>query len=293
MKKIIFIALSFYFTSAAYALFPIIDIKNINGDYLDETGKAHAEKAYYELPSVKIRHSDIKIKVDKKEKNLVISDPNTSVELDFDFSFLNVFKAFSFDNMQIKSDKKIFSVTSSDLDLYISPTKYELSEAYIETDVTNLDIGNGDDIDIADGLLLNGLLKIKSIHFSDFDDVVFEDLLNENPDMADSVATLLKKRGQSLIPMVIRFVNFQIKKGTFSGVSKIDSYINLWLRTRGTVKADREKEIYEVHLQKAKLGIFSIRGTIMKMIKKLNLDGVTVKGHKVYIDLSNKPIPEA
>ncbi len=293
MKKNILVVLSFYIASTCYALFPIIDVKNINGDYLDETGKAHAEKAYYELPSVKIRHSDIKIKVNKKEKNLVISDPNTSVELDFDFSFLNVFKAFSFDNMQIKSDKKIFSVTTSDLDLYISPTKYELTEAYVETDVTNLDIGNGDDIDIADGLLLNGLLKVKSIHFSDFDDVVFEDLLNENPDRINPIEALLKKRGQSLVPMVIRFVNFQIKKGSFSGVSKIDSYINLWLRMGGTVKADRKKEIYEIHLQKAKLGIFSIRGTIMKMINRLNLDGVTIKGHKIYIDLSNKPVPEA
>ena len=142
-----------FFMNPVFGAFPLIDVKNINGDYLDEKGSASALKAYYVVPKVKIKHSDITISINKKEKNLVINDPNTSVELDFDFSFLNIFKAFSITNLNIKSDKKIFSIDSEQIDLFISKQKYDLTNVYLETDITNLDIGTDEDITIVDGFL--------------------------------------------------------------------------------------------------------------------------------------------
>jgi hypothetical protein len=287
MKLLLFVM---FFVSSAFGAFPIIDVKNINGDYLDEKGSASAQKAFYVVPKVKIKHSDITININKKEKNLIISDPNTSVELDFDFSFLNIFKAFSITNLNVKSDKKIFSIDSEQIDLFISKQKYDLNSVYLETDVSNLDIGAGDDITIVDGFLLNALLKIKAIKFSEFDDVIFENVVLENPDQVNRVSALLEQKKKFLVPMIIRYVNWQIKKGKFSGVAKIDSYINLWLRMNGTVKSNRDNTVINIHVSRAKLGFFSVRGTVMKAVRRLNLEGVTIVGNNIQVDLRPKQI---
>ncbi len=271
--------------NSALAAFPIIDVKNISGDYLDGNGTAYALKASYKLPKVRISHENIDVKFNKQEKNLVISDPSTRVELDFDFSFLNVFKAFSFKDLDIQSTDKLFTISSDEFDLYIDPKKYHLEELYVETDVRNIPTQDDEDISVVDGLILNASLLIRKMTFAAFEDIIFDDMRTENPAQTVEINEI-QRRGQSLeIPMIVRKVDYRVKDGIFDGKALIDSYINLWLRVGGKMTSNKDNTKIDIFLLKAKLGIFSIKKTLLKQIKRLELDGVTVKGSTIHVDL--------
>lgn len=286
MRAIIFVVVSAY---AVYSMgaFPKIKIKNVSGDYLDEKGQAHAETAKYSINKVKISHQDIFINFNKKQKNLVLKDNTTTVQLDFDFSFLNVFKAFSFKLLDIDSDSKVFSFGSENLDLYILPKKYQLSNVFLQTDVTGISLPDDEDISIVDGLVLNAGFSIDKIEFAKIDEDFFDEIRIENPMLVDDVTKIQRKGAALEFPIIIRNVDYEIKKGFFRGMAKIDSYINLWFHIAGDIKTDKKNTYLKINIQKAKLGIFSIRNTIMNMIRRLKLDGVTVEGRTVIIDLEN------
>ncbi len=284
MKKFLF---SLFFVQTAFASFPIIDVHNITGEYLDAKGKAYAVKAYYEIEKVKIAHSEITIDVNKKQKNLVINDPNTSVQLDFDFSFLNVFKAFEFRGVDIKSDKKLFTVRAPELDFFISPKHYDLSNFFFETDVRNIPVGDDEDVTVVDGIILNARLFTAKMQFKNFDEQVFDEIRIENPGLNEKVSEMLKKAQSATIPMIIRHIKFSVKEGKFFGRAKLDSYINLWLRLWGNITTDKENTFLDIHLSKAKLGYFSIKSSLLGMVKRLNLDKVTVKGDHIIVNLTS------
>jgi hypothetical protein len=286
MKSLIF--LSCLIMQSASAVFPQIDVRNVHGDYLDGKGQAYAQKAYYVLPKVKIKHENIVVTFNRNEKNLVIKDPSTTVELEFDFSFLNVFKAFAFTDVNINSNTKIFSMSSGELDLFIEPTKYHIEEGYIETDIKNLPSSEVGDITILDGLLFNGAFTFKKLTFSDFNEFFFNELKIENPQHTLAINALEKAAGDKInIPMIVRKAKFNINKGKFAGSALMDSYINLWFRINGDVKSNKENTILEITISRAKVGYFSVRGTLLKRIRNMKLDNVTVVGNKIIIDLSS------
>lgn len=287
MKKLLLISL--VFSLNAMASFPIIDVKNIGGEYVDEKGNAYAMKAAYELPNVKISHRDIHITFNKKRKNLIISDPSTTVELDFDFSFLNIFKSFSFENLDISSDAKIFNIFSEELDINIDPKKYMIKDFYVETDVRNIPTQDDEDITIVDGLVLNAALKVSKLEFKDDNTSNFFDSLRSENKGKHKEINEIEARGKKgiKIPMIVRNMSYSVKEGLFTGKAKIDSYINLWLRIGGKMTTNKDNTKLEIHLHKAKLGIFSIRSTLLKQVKKLELEGVTVKGRTIHVDLSS------
>ena len=258
----------------------------MHGDFLDDKGSASAEKAYYIIPNAaKISHKDITIEINKKKKNLVISDPNTTVELVFDFSFINVFKAFTFEELNISSNSKLFTIKSDILDLYVSPKRYHLEDIRFETDVRSLPIPDDEDITVVDGMLLNANLKVKKLEFKNFDDVVFDLLQKENPTILPEVKQVFAKGIFQKLPMIVRSINFDVKKNEFKGTAKIDSYINLWLRLNGSINIDKDAKIIDINIRKAKLGIFSVKRTLLDMARNLKLENITVKGNHIYINL--------
>ncbi len=255
-----------FICNSALAAFPFIDVQNIYGDYLDGTGAAYASKAIYKVPKAQISHQNIEVNFDKKEKNLVISDPSTTVVLEFDFSFLNVFKAFSFQQVDIKSDEKKFAIDAGNVDLYIDPKKYHMEDIYTEIDVQNLPIPDEEDITIVDGLILNALLKINKLSFEKFDDVIFDDIRVENPLRLSEVNKWQQVDKAISIPMIVRKISFLSNKGSFTGKALIDSYINLWMRVRGTMESNKDNTELKIVLKAAHLGYFNIRNTILNMI---------------------------
>lgn len=276
--------------NSAVAVLPVIDIKGINGDYLDESGRAHALKAFYELPKVSIRHQDIEINFNKKDRSLILRDPNTTVQLAFNFSFLSIFKAIAFENVNIKSNTKVFTVTSDNLDLYIKPKKYHFEDILIETDVTNVPNSDDDDFDILDGILMNGEISSRKMDFSDYDVIIFDDLREENPEFADEITLLQEKMEKMKIPLVVRHMKFNVDKGDITGKAQLDSYINLWLRLAGTIKVNKEKTLLTITVDTVKLGIFSFRKVLLKQLKKLQLNNVKVEGNQILVSLKSSPL---
>lgn len=275
------------FPVLSVAKFPEIDVQDLNGTYLDEKGSAHAMQARYVLPKVEIKHQDIDVIFDKMEKKLRISDPSTSVVLDFDFSFLNVFKSFEFSGVEIKSTDKIFSLQSDMLNLFINETSYDLEDFYVETDVRNIPTQDDEDITVIDGLILNALFRMKSLRFTDASrSEFFNDLRAENPEHIVEINELENKKNvDKLIPLVVRNVSYVVQEGVFNGKALMDSWINLWLRINGEMATNKENSEITIRLDRAKLGIFSIRGTLLKRVRGLNLEGVTVNKNTITINL--------
>jgi hypothetical protein len=87
--------------------------------------------------------------------------------------------------------------------------------------------------------------------------------------------------------MIVRRAKFNINKGKFTGSALMDSYINLWFRINGEITSNKENTVLEIKINRAKIGYFSVKGTLLKRVKNMKLDNVTVVGSKIIIDLSS------
>ncbi len=265
MKQFIY-SIFLFCSVTGHAYFPFIDAEGISGKYHNLKGVAFGEKVQYEVSRVNITHQDIDIDFNKVDKNLVLADDKTSVKLNLDFSFLNVFESLSFKNVGIKSDKKVFSLSTEDLILNIDPTSFELSDIHFITDISASTIAE-EEMTILHGLILHSSLKAKTLDFGEISET--------------------KK-----IPLIVRFLDLFIEKGRFKGVAKVDSYINVWLKLFGEISTNKEETMLDIKLDSAHLGIIPIKGKILSSIRALNIKAITVKDDHIIVDLRSltKPI---
>lgn len=268
---------------SAWGAFPLINFENLSGDYANGKGIAYAESGKYTIPPVKISHKEIEVDFNKQQKHLIIKDDNTAVELGFDFSFLNVFRALNFSGVDIKSNQKKFAVFLETLNIYIDPNEYRVREIDVVADISKItDIG--DDIDVLDGFIVNGDLNITELSFGTIDkEAMVNDLVAENPKHKDKIVQMFSKL--KAIPVVARNLRMVVRKKTFSGSVKLDSWINLNAYLGGKIDYDKKNNKITINLLKAKLGYFSIRKWALNSIKKLKLENITVSGTNIIIDL--------
>ena len=273
---------------SALAAFPVIKASSISGDYADNKGSAYAESAYYELPKIKVEHKNMELKIDKLESTLVVRDPSTSVELDFDLGFLNVFKSFSFDQVNIDSNKELLNVSVEKIDLRIKEKNYAMTNISFFSDLKGVPAQDTQDISIIEGIILNAGIKIEKLEFENLDPEFFVQLQKENSFLAPEVNLLkkiLEKVNKLKVPMIARNIDLLVKSGYFNGKAKIDSYINLWLRLGGEISTNEDKTALIIQLKKAKLGVFSIRTTLLNRLRSLELEGVSISGKTITIQL--------
>jgi hypothetical protein len=278
-----FLIVSMLITSNALAAFPLAKFENLYGEFVNENGKAYAESAKYDLNKVKISHKEIEVKFNKKAKHLVIKDNNTTVELKFDFSFMNVFRFLSFEGVNMQSSLKNFVLNLDKLNLFIQPNDYVLDDMRVSTDLTQVNGPVSDDTTVLDGIVLNGEISIKSLSFGKIDDSFFmKSLIDENPEKSSEILDTFKPKA---IPVTARNFVFNVKKGKFNGKVLLDSWINANLYIGGEIKNLAKENKLQINLQRAKLGYFSIKRLVLKNIKKLALDSVVVNGQVITVNL--------
>jgi hypothetical protein len=266
-----------------FGMYPIIKVENISGQFENNKGSAFAESAKYDLKEAIITHKRIDVDFYKPSKNLVLSDDNTSVQLNFDFSFMNVFKAFHFEGLNIESDLKHFNVFAPSFVLDIEPNKYTINEIEVDTDIRN-EPNVDQDIDILQGFLLKGELNVKSILFGKLNQKeMIQDFMNENPTVAKDIEEDFSKRIN--IPLAARNLRLVVKSSTFSGSVLLDSWINATLYLGGKTDYNKKSNQLTLTLLKAKLGYFSIRKFLLKRLAKMNIESVKVNGSNIVIDL--------
>jgi hypothetical protein len=135
-----------------------------------------------------------------------------------------------------------------------------------------------------EGLILNAVVKAKNLFFKSIEKkYFFDDLKQENP---DHIVDLSRMENEAKsIPLVVRNMNFTVKEGVFTGRALMDSWINLWLRLNGVMSTNKTNTQLTIHLQSARLGIFSIKGTLLKRLRGLNLEGVSIIKDKIIVNL--------
>ena len=274
-----------FLVNLSWASFPLVKVDNISGTYSDKKGKAFAEHASYDLDVVKIDHKNVEVEFNNLEGNLVLNDPNTTVEINFDFSFLNVFRTIAFSGVNIASTDKEFISGMNQLKVYIEPTEYVLEEVELSSDITGIS-GDVKDVSILEGIIANGDLGVKTISFGPIDSSKFRNLiLEENPNHTkEAIKKFPANESFNSIPVTGRNLRVVCKDESFSGSLLLDSWINTWFYFGGKVENDQEAKKLYIDLYKAKIGIFSVRGLALRMIKDLNLESVSVEGNRIIVD---------
>ena len=86
------------------------------------------------------------------------------------------------------------------------------------------------------------------------------------------------------IPVIARYLNLKIEKGSFSGTVLLDSWLNAWLRMNGTIENKEKENRMEITLNRAKLGIFSIKGFLLRKVRDLDINTISVEGNKIIVN---------
>lgn len=283
MKSILLSFAILSLSSSLFAKFPVVSVKDLSGEFENNRGKAYAESAKYDLTEAIISHDRINVEFFKPKKNLVLRDDSTVVELNFDVSFMNIFKAFQADLVNINSTEETFSLTTEKLVLDIAPTKYTFNKVELETDVKGK-VGKDQEFDLIDGFLISGEANVKSVYFGILSREDFiKELKLENPEHAKEIDTQFEQADK--IPVVARNFRLVVEKGNFSGSVYLDSWLNATLYLGGKVEYPKADGVLIIKLWKAKVGYFSIRNLILSRIAALDLEAVTVKGSTITIDL--------
>jgi len=270
--------------ASSYGAFPDFKVENITGVYENRHGTAFAEYANYDLEFVNIAHKNIHVKFNNVNKNLVLSDDNTTVRLKMDFSFLNVFNTLRFEEVFAKSHKLGFNSSLSSLHIFIDPSEYVLENIEIASDLSSTPNANGGEVDILEGFILNGDIAVEKISLAAPENQAFaKELKTEYPELFKLAKKALN------IPLIGRNLRLVMKEKTFSGSVLLDSWINAWLYLGGTLDYSKEKEKLRIGLKKAKLGIFNIRNFVLNKIRNLGLDTVSVEGDQIIVDLGQVP----
>tara|TARA_Y100000780_G_scaffold132772_1_gene119417 strand:- start:129449 stop:130357 length:909 start_codon:yes stop_codon:yes gene_type:complete len=274
-----------FLISSAWASFPLVKVDNISGTYSEKKGKAFAEHASYDLDVVKIDHKNIEVEFNNIEGNLVLNDPNTTVEINFDFSFLNVFRTIAFNGVNIVSTQKKFISNMNELRVFIEPTEYVLEEVELSSDISGIG-GDLKEISILEGLITNGDLGVKTVNFGKIDSEKFRaQVIAENPDVkAEAYKMFSVNESTKSIPVTGRNLRLVSKDQSFSGSLLLDSWINAWFYFGGKVENDPDAKKLYIDLYKAKIGIFSVRGLALRTIRNLNLESVSVEGNRIIVD---------
>lgn len=281
MRKLLI--LTSFIAINAMAFFPDIDVKSISGRYIDGKGSAFAHSAIYDLDVVKISHENIDVKFNIVSKNLVLNDKNTTVKLKYDFSFLNFLKAATFESLNIESKSKKFEVSAPEVNIFVDEDQIEFIEMGILSDLEGATINTDGDIDIFSGVLINGQIDIKKARMLSYDLTdLYNDIVVEYPELNEDKS--LQKTAK--IPLIVRNLRLNLKESSFSGRALLDSWINAWVYVGGKIENDTKSKKVKITLTKAKLGVFSIRKILLRKLRKAGINGVTVRGNVITVDLA-------
>lgn len=287
MNSFLLACATFLISLNTFAKFPIVDVKDVSGQYENNRGRAYAESAKYDLTEAIISHERINVDFFKPEKNLILRNDSTTVELNFDVSFMNVFKAFQFNLVNINSTSETFNLNSHKLILDITPTKYTVNKLELQSNVEGK-VSSGQDFDLIQGFLISGEINIKSIFFGIISRDEFINLIKEeNPKQISEVDSMFSAKGINL-PVVARNLRLVVEKGNFSGSVYLDSWLNTTLYLGGQVEYLPSQDLLNIKLWKARAGYFSIRKIILGKIASMNLDAVSVRGSTISIKLGKK-----
>lgn len=273
-----------FISLAANADYPNLSVNNISGKFYEDKGTAFAQLANFEFQQVSLTQKNTKLDFDRPDKNLVLQNENTKIQLKVDFSFLNMLEFFEFNGVNIQSDLKRFNIDAPFFTVGIGKTgEYTLKNIEIESDISKEPNVN-QDIDILLGFLIKGEINIKSIFLGILDRKAFlKQILAENPGSEKLIEKTFDKN--AFLPLTIRNLRLLVKTSTFSGSAFLDSWLNATVYYGGKIEYQKEEKLLTVSLLKARLGYFSIRSLLLRTIASLGIDSIEVRGSDIIIDL--------
>ncbi len=282
--KFVFVLL---FCQLSLASFPLIRVDNASGSLRNSSGHAFIDRANYVLNVVTLSHDKININLSKPDKNLIIKDTNTSVKIDFDFSFLETFNSFDFYDLDLLSKDYDFKISIPRTKLLIKNSYYNLSQLEVSTFNNKNEVPRN--FTILRGLIRNAKLTLDSLTFGQkfIDDEFLETVRHENNFDQNKLNEIFFKDNKLVPIRSVDKVYFESKEGDFTLNARIDTYLNFGLYIGGklTKRVEEGQTFLDMDIFYAKMGYFSIRKILLKQVRNLNLKNVTVNGSRITLAL--------
>lgn len=271
------VILIFISSSYSIAALPELLFENVNGEYFLQKGHAHVMNAKYKIDNVELTHEDIGVTFNMKKKNLMLQGPNTEVLFGFDFSFLKIFKELNFSGVDVKLKDKEFLTSANKLHTKVGKYTYRLRNLKIDAQIQNMMDDNNMD-QILDSFITKGAISVDRIAYRPVTLKQFtSDLLFDKVDVKQfSFASKIFKA-------TLKWAKVKVVKGRISGSVLVDSWINAWLKFNGRIINIKKSNILKIELTKAKFGYFGVKRFVLKALKKLESDKISVNGNIIRI----------
>ncbi len=253
MKKIMIFALVVCSTSV-FAEFPVGNISDFSGSYLSPSGKATASKWEYNG----LNYSDpVEIEVEEQAGSLYLSIDNDEFEFDQLPKQLEELESINWSGFNLNSNGQVFQIQLGLLK----------GRSFSSSDDMSIDLNK---------------LNVKCEHiFSSEERTASEEFLDSCLNHSGSLSIDSVVAGKSGKMQSVSNIDFKINKNA----------LNFSLKAKG-IKLKGSGEIYyngdsiKVKINKAKAGMFSVKGRLFKELKKQESDKLIVNNPWVEIILS-------
>lgn len=267
-------------STIAQASLPELFFENVNGVYTDGKGSAHVMDAKYKIDNVLLMHKDIEVSFNKKEKNLVLLGPSTVVHFGFDFSFLNIFRVFDFKDVDVKLKEKDFTTKAGSLFTQIGKFDYNVEKLSLKAEIQDMDDPNNLD-QILDSFIIKGSASVDKVTYTPASISDFKKELHLDKVNLDSL-----KFANKMISAKLRWLKLDVTEGQIKGSVLVDSWINAWLRFNGKIVNMKKAKVLRIELTRAKLGYFGVKRFVLKALRKLESDNISVNGNVINISIN-------
>ena len=267
-------------STIAQASLPELFFENVNGVYTDGKGSAHVMDAKYKIDNVLLMHKDIEVNFNKKEKNLVLLGPSTVVHFGFDFSFLNIFRIFDFKGVDVKLKEKDFTIKAKTLFTQIGKFDYNIDNLSLKAQIQDMD--DPDNLDqILDSFITKGSVEVDKVLYTPVSINDFKKELH-----LDKINLETLKFTNKMIKAKLRWLKLDVTQGQIRGSVLVDSWINAWLRFSGKIVNMKKSKVLRIELTRAKLGYFGVKRFVLKALRKLESDNISVDGNVINISIN-------
>ncbi|MAF76925.1 MAG: hypothetical protein CME63_09545 [Halobacteriovoraceae bacterium] len=271
MTKVILAAIASLTLSNTYA-FNEVKIDYLRGS-LNSTDE-QSEMSYLDYNELSIDRSPMNLysqdsSLQTSFKQGLLKVHHNDLKLDYDFgqdSFLSGIQNIQTQEMHLhyKEGERLLFQTQG-IELQHTGGSQQLPELSLQCRDNSKNLVS----DIAHICLKLAELSIPELNFDDLSAMSMAKVLNQKMSSIDSIENL----------------KLYIFDGSFQMQFKVKYLFNWTVKSNGTIKFDEDKKLISIYLQKAKVGIISLKGKILDQIRDANLESVRVEGSMIYIQL--------
>lgn len=279
----LFLSLSSPFASADSKLeFDKVELKNFTVEYRDSKGTASFEKISAKVGDYALAFSDYQIDITKKDDNILFQKEDTALLIEqIQGSVFDSVSILALNNASLSVEPEVA------FKFHMDGGEFELGDGIQSLGQMSMECKssrgrNGDVMSFLRPCFELGQLSIPYLNISDFSkSTVAKAFPIEEIENQDFSEEIKKIKG----PDSLKEIKLFIANNKYNLSLKTKFIFNLKLKMSGSATYQEEQNRIVFSVEKAKIGLFSVRKKILKEIQDAKIKNVQVFGYNVIINL--------